>query len=161
MQLTRQLDGGAWRHLVVKVGKSIAATFRCVQQQNAINTYIYMYFTLCAILVYRSLKRRTSHERWTVNWGYQMTRNLFLALKSRNSCTNPVVGCLKVGQFCQLKLCWIGTKMWTRFFAYKEFSTFYKTWSRCQFEMNLVSYDRTEHVLSFDSMEKLYGQLLH
>ena len=31
MQLTRQMDGGAWRHLVVKVGKSVAATFRCVE----------------------------------------------------------------------------------------------------------------------------------
>ena len=49
------------------------------------------------------------------------------------------VGCRKVGQFCQLKLCWIGTKMWTSFFACKEFSTFYKMWSSCQFEITLVS----------------------
>ena len=31
MQLTWQLDGGAWRHLVVKVGKSVAATFHCAE----------------------------------------------------------------------------------------------------------------------------------
>ena len=51
-----------------------------------------------------------------------------------------LVGCLKVGQFCQLKLCWIHRhKMWMRFFANKAFATFYKMWSCCQFEMNLVS----------------------
>ena len=39
----------------------------------------------------------------------------------------PTVGCLKVGQFCQLKLCFSAQKCGRVFFAYKTFSTFYKT----------------------------------
>ena len=65
MQVTRQLDGGAWCHLVVKVGMSVAATFRCSVTRNG--GFESLSISFLKFLIFLFYEQMSEHEVYSIN----------------------------------------------------------------------------------------------